>query len=272
MLGLAQFLAGIGGIGAGLLVGRILGSPRLLFPANYALLFILAGALFTPGAVALASIREPASPARDRPDAPQPRGHWLRAIAGDRAFRHFVSCQTLVSIASMAVPFYVGHAQLVLRVPDSTIGTFVIAQTIAGVVANLGMGLISDRWGPRYVISIGSFAAIAAPIFALLAHVTSSPVLTKLYPAVFVSLGVAGGATWSGFFNYLLSSVPDENRATYVGLANTIAGLFTLAPVVGGWLLQTSSYTVLFALTATLVSVGFVLTFRLRPLTTDHPS
>ena len=102
------------------------------------------------------------------------------------------------------------------------------------IVLAIGLGLVSDRWRPRRVINVGSFAAIVAPIFALAAHVTRSPILIWAYPAVFVALGIAGSSAWSGFHNYLLSSVPDANRATYVGLGNTIAGLITLAPVVGG--------------------------------------
>jgi hypothetical protein len=54
-------------------------------------------------------------------------------------------------------------------------------------------------------------------------------------------------------------------------MANTISGLMTLAPVLGGWLLEASSYTALFAITAAVVSVGFVLTFWLRPLRPDSP-
>ena len=54
-------------------------------------------------------------------------------------------------------------------------------------------------------------------------------------------------------------------------MGNTIAGLITLAPLVGGWLLQASSYTVLFAVTAGVVSCGFLLSFRLRRIAPPRP-
>jgi len=259
MMGLGQCLAGICGIGAGVLIGAILGSPRYPFPRNYALLFILAAAFFMPGIIALASLREPAAVPAGPSASTRPRGHWLRAIASDRTFRRFVACRMLLGVANIALPFYVGHAQDVLNLPPRTIGTFVIAQTIASVVSSLALGLVSDRWGSRRAIHIGSFAATAAPLFALVAHLTASPILTLAYPVIFVALGISNSAVWSGFFNYLISSAPEDDRATYVGLANTITGLVTLAPVLGGALLGATSYPVLFALTGVIVGAGFVL-------------
>jgi len=55
-------------------------------------------------------------------------------------------------------------------------------------------------------------------------------------------------------------------RPAYIGLGNTIMGALTLVPMAGGWLLEATSYTVLFGVTAAMVATGFVLTFRLKPL------
>jgi len=196
----------------------------------------------------------------------QPKGDWLRLIGADRSFRLYIGCRVLVGLSSIAVPFYVGHAQDVLHLPVRTLGTFVIAQTVGWMVGSLGLGLISDRWGQRLVVILGALAALASPLFALAAPLFGVAAVAWLYPVVFFALGISGSAAWPGFFNYLISSVPANNRTTYVGLANTISGLLTLAPVLGGWLLQGSSYTVLFSLTAVLVGIGFLLTMRLRQL------
>ena len=266
MMGLGQFLGGLGGIGAGALVGLILAAPSLAFPSDYALLFTLTGASFLPGAILLASVREHPAVIDTVAGEQQTGVHWLKLIAGDRSFRRFVACQALFGIANMATPFYVGHARQFVGLSEGTIGTLVMAQVIASAAVSLGMGFISDRSGPRLVISIGTAAAAAAPLLALALHLSGSPSLAWAYPVVFVALGIAGSSVYAGFFNYLISSAPDGIRTTYVGLGNTISGLITLAPVVGGWLLQTSSYTVLFSVTAGLVICGFLLSFRLRRL------
>jgi MFS family permease len=271
MMGLGQFLGGLGGIGAGALVGTIVASPGLAFPTNYALLFILTGVWFVPATILLVSVRERPAVIEGGADEGQAEGHWMRVISSDRGFRRYTACRVLYGIGSMAAPFYVGHAQRVLGLPEASIGTMVMAQVLATTAVSLGMGFISDRWGPRRVITIGTGAAVAAPLLALGLHLSGRPELAWAYPVVFVALGVAGSAVWSGFFNYLISSAPDGIRTTYVGLGNTIAGLVTLAPVVGGWLLEASSYTVLFAVTAAVVSAGFVLSFRLRRIAPEKP-
>jgi MFS family permease len=78
-------------------------------------------------------------------------------------------------------------------------------------------------------------------------------------------LGVVGSAWMMGFFNYLLEAAPEGMRPAYVGLSNTIMGIPTLAPIVGGWLLGATSYTVLFGVTAVIVAVGFLFTLSLKP-------
>ena len=43
-----------------------------------------------------------------------------------------------------------------------------------------------------------------------------------------------------------------------------LCGVLMVAPVLGGWIIQATSYPVLFAVTAVSVALGLVLTFRLE--------
>ena len=58
---------------------------------------------------------------------------------------------------------------------------------------------------------------------------------------------------------------PDGMRTGYVGLANTLTGVMTIVPTLGGWLLQATSYTVLFGVAAALAGAGFVCSLSLAP-------
>jgi hypothetical protein len=137
---------------------------------------------------------------------------------------------------------------------------------MAGMAASAVLGLVSERWGPRYVARIGSAAAAIGPLIALAAHLGGSGGrLAQAYPSVYVALGIINSAWMMGFFNYLLEIAPDGMRAAYVGLGNTIMGLLTLVPIAGGWLLEATSYPTLFGLTAAIVAVGFLLTLGLKP-------
>ncbi len=263
LMSTAQIISGLAGIGAGVLIGLIL--KRCPFPADYALIFTLAGVILVPSAIALALVREP-PPERSAPQTEdQVKGSWLRPLFSDPAFRLLVVCRIFVGMMGLATPFYVKHAGEELLLPQSIVGDFVIAQTLAGVVASGVLGLVGERWGSRYVARIGSVAAVAGPLFALAAHLAGGGWLVRAYPFVYVALGVMNSAWMLGFFNYLLEIAPEGSRPAYIGLGNTIMGVLTLAPLAGGWLLKATSYTTLFGVTAALVAAGFLLTLGLKP-------
>jgi len=262
LISTGQIISGLAGIGAGGLVSLIL--KYRPFPDNYMLIFALAGLVITPSTLALTLIREPPPENTPPKTTAQVRGGRLAPLVADRNFRRLVACRLLVGLLGLASPFYVVHAADALHLPQSIIGVFVIAQMIAGVAASAVLGPISERWGPRYVINIGSAIAATGPLFALVAHLAGGGLLARTYPFVYVTLGVFNNAGMLGFFNYLMEIAPGEMRPTYIGLSNTIVGLLTLAPIVGGWLLEATSYTVLFSVAAAMVTAGFVLSLGLR--------
>ncbi len=272
LLGLGQFIGGLGGIGVGVIVGQVLGNPSLGFPADYALLFLLAGAMFVPATLALSSVREPSAQPASRQKGGQPDGRWLMLLFADPSFRRLMACRVLVGMVDLAAPFYVGHADRILHLPQDIIGEFVIAQTVAWIAASIVLGQVSDRWGPRRVATIAGAVGALGPLFALVAQLVGKPWLVWAYPFVFMTLGVVSSAAWLGFFNYLLEIAPDSTRPEYVGLSNTILGVLTLAPVLGGWLLETTSYTALFAVTVTTVLAGCLLTLTLKPPAKPAPA
>jgi MFS family permease len=279
LIGLSQFISGLVGVGAGALVGAVL--EQRPFPGNYALLFALAGAVLAPSAIALSLIREPpiedadplaegqAQAQGEKEKGAKEKGNWAKILA-DPIFRRLIACRILVGMMGLCTSFYVVHAANELHLPQSVIGNFVIAQTLTGVGASVVLGLVSERWGPRYVARVGSAAAVAGPLFALVAHLASTSNsggdwLAQAYPFVYVAIGVVYSTWMLGFTNYLLEIAPDEMRPAYVGLGNTITGVLALVPMAGGWLLEATSYTVLFGATAVTTAVGFLLTLGLKP-------
>jgi MFS family permease len=263
LLGTGQVISGIAGVGAGILVGLIL--ARQPFPQSYALLFALAGIALIPSFIALLLMREP-EPEDIQPEiGPQAKGGWLNLLVIDPAFRHLMACRVMIGMMGLTNTFYVVHAADELHLPESIIGQFVSAQTLAGVVAGIVLSLVTERWGPRYVIRVGTAAAVIGPLFALAADTVRSEWLVLAYPLVFAALGVVNSTWMMGFFNYLLEIAPDRLRPAYVGLGNTIMGVLTLAPMIGGWILDATSYRVLFGLTAALLTGSFALSLGLKP-------
>jgi len=265
LFGVIQVISGLMGIGVGVVIGNILASPNLPFPSNYAMLFALAGAAIIPSTVSLALVREPPPrEAEQKTDVPA-RGAWLKFLVTDPDFRRMMICQVLVTTMQLASPFFAVHASEALNLPQSVIGSFVIALAVAGVVASTILGLVSERWGPHYVIRIGSGIAVIGPIFALAAHLSGGEILARAYPVVFIALGTVNSIRMLGFRNYLMGIAREGMRPAYIGMTNTILGLLTFTPMLGGWLLEATSYTMLFSATAVIVGMGFVLSLTLKP-------
>ena len=270
LIGVGQVISGLAGVGVGVLVGLIL--DRRPFPDNYAIIFTLAGVAFMPAYFALSLLREPQPEETEAGADDQVTGSWLNLLVTDQAFRRLIACRLLVGMMTLATSFYVVHAAHELHLPQSAIGQFVSTQTLAGLVASVVLGLVSERWGPRYVARIGSAAAAAGPFFALVVHVVRSDWLVYAYPLVYAMLGVVNSSWMLGFFNYLLEIAPERMRPAYVGLGNTIMGVLTLAPMVGGWLLEVTSYTVLFGVTTLVAAGGFLLSLGLKPTQPATPT
>jgi MFS family permease len=271
LIGTAQVLGGLAGIGAGWMIGRIL--ERNPFPNNYTLIFALAGTLLIPSTVALLSLREVRN---DDTQTPKPnqaveKGPWFKHLIAwfklpfvNPAFRHLMTCRILVGMMGLATPFYVQYATKELTLSPGVIGSFVMAQTIGGVAASAILSPICERRGTRPVIRIGSAAATMGPLFALIVH-TYGTEIAFAYPLIYVFLGIINSTWVMGFFNYLLEIAPDDLRPTYIGISNFVMGTLTLTPMLGGWLLERTSYSVLFGLAAVLVAMGFLFSLGLRP-------
>jgi hypothetical protein len=95
--------------------------------------------------------------------------------------------------------------------------------------------------------------------------------LAPAYPLVYVFLGIINSTWIMGFFNYVLEVAPEGLRPTYIGISNFVMGILTAVPVIGGWLLEATSYTVLFGTATVLVATGFLLTLGLKPSVSVAP-
>ncbi|HET89346.1 MAG TPA: MFS transporter [Chloroflexi bacterium] len=262
LVGMSQFISGLIGIGVGALVGLTL--EQRPFPDNYALLFTLAGLTLVPSVIALALIKEPPPQQNDSPTTGSSRDWWLKILTNDSTFRRLILCRILVGMLGLASSFYVVHAANALHLPSSIIGGFVVAQTTTGIIASPVLGWISERWGPHHVARLTGAASLIGPLFALLAHLAGDGWLVRAYPIVYVALGFVNNAVMPGFMNYMLEIAPEGMCPAYIGLGNTILGVLTLVPMVGGWLLEATSYTTLFGVTSAFVLIGFLLSLSLK--------
>ncbi len=279
---IGNLLGLFGGIGAGLIVERVLSPDGLPFPANYAVLFICAWASFIASFIFILFIKE--TPMSEVEHSQLGESHFLahlmEAVKTDRVFQRLMLARIFTGIEIMAAAFYVVYIRERLQLPDSILGVFSIASVAGGIVGIAFFGWLGDRLGPRGVIRFSVLLQVFAPGLAL--AVAAFPALAAQMPSTAITLFVAvlainGGVAQAGmlgFQSYPLDAAPERHRAMYIGVLNSVGGIVSLTPVLGGLLLDgitasassTLAYSVVFGIAAVCVAAGLVISLGLpRP-------
>lgn len=265
LIGLGQVITGVAAIGVGAAIRHLLGPSGPPYPVNYAIIFGLAALCYGLSTAACALIVETHE---DVPETRPPLREYFPQLARlwreDSLFSRVTAVRLLVGLGGLAVPFYVVYATDVLHLPASSIGLFAGASTVGTAIAGMALGLVADRRGSHQVIRVIGWVAVCVPAFALLLHLGPlRPAATILYPLLYVMLGVVEGSMMLGFMNFVLEIAPPGQRPVYVGLTNTLAGLLVLVPLLGGYVLERTSYPLLFALAGIGALAGAILSLRL---------
>jgi len=270
LIGAGQIISGLAGIGVGWLVGIILGADGPPFPGNYALLFFLSGFCLLVSWIAMSFLRERVQelPSRSRLEDGFFRRLW-RVLRTDRQFRRVTVARLLFGLGGMATPFYMIYGIDVLALPPETVGLATSVQVLGSILAGVVLGYIQERSGSRLVVLCSTALGLGVPLLALLTQVlalqgAAFPLLTAVYASVFVTIGIVNSSIMLGFLNFVMELAPPGENPTYMGLSNAFTGILLLVPIIGGWLLEATSYTVLFILAAGGAGLGVVMAFRLQ--------
>ncbi|MFN8596093.1 MAG: MFS transporter [Anaerolineae bacterium] len=250
ILGWTQAIAFVLQFGVSFLVTWGLSASAPAFPQNYALLFGLAGlGLMVSTCALLFFIEPPGDVSNNVSGQLNISAHARHILKNDRAFRQSSIARLLIGINALALPFYAVHAIKYLGLPEDLLGAFLAAQTIGGVVSALITGSISERYGARIVIRMTMLLAMIPPVLGILLNLIGPQgggVLIVGNVLIFAAMGATDGSFLLGFLQYIIEIAPPVERTAYTGLANTIGGLTVIASLLGGILLQATSYPVLF--------------------------
>jgi len=233
-------MAGVSAILAGLLL------EKLESPLDFAVCFTLAGAMMAVSYLVIAQTREHEAPPRADE---HPQAFWGQAreiLKRDRNFDIFLGVRSLSQFASMAFPFYLIYAVFEYGMSEALAGVMTSVVLIAQVAFSPLMGRLGDRWSHRGVMCIG---ALTAALSALLAWMATS---VEWFYLVFALEAVSIVAIWTIPIALTVSFARrDEERPVYIGLSNTVTAPATiLAPVIGGWIADASSFHLTFLLSA----------------------
>jgi len=259
--GYQQIFGGLLAVGAGLVTKQILSNKEIIFPKNFAFLFFLTFILISFSYLALGSVKEPIEEVhKDSIKFGQFLRKAIATLKSDRNYQKFLLVRFLNGASNLSLPFYVIYAKDIFKISLGMVGIFISAQMVGGLLSNFLWSYISDYIGNRKVIQISLITSLLTPIAALLI----SPNLSFLFILVFVLAGFFINGGMIGYTNYLLDISPVKRRPTYIGLNSTLLAPTAFFPLIGGIVLQYSSFVYLFILTALFILTSFSLSFKLE--------
>jgi MFS family permease len=240
--GVANLLASVGAVFAGLILGRLEGF------AGFGFCFILASILLVISWVFLALTKEPRH-VLPSPKNPHITSRWYdnlkMILAQDRNFRWFLFGRMASQLAAIGYAFYTVYAVQYHGVSKIEIGVMTGVLMGTQIVANITMGWLGDRLSHRLVMQFG---LIAMALSSLLAWWAPAPVWFYL---VFILAAIGNVAIWTVALSMTLEFGNEEERPAYIGMANTlVAPANILAPFLGGWLAASFGYPAAFAASA----------------------
>lgn len=252
----------IGGVLALLsgLVLRWVFASDLPFPTDFGVVFLFGTVLVGGAYLAFALVREPPGV----PALKEPLAAMLRRLPSvlrvDVSFRRYLRVRFLGLLALMAEPFYAIHAITNLGAPVTALGTFVIVATFAAIAVNFAFRRPADRGQNVTVLQVSLACMVAAPLTALLMPTWQG------FALVFALSAAGNSGMGIAAWNLLYAVSPAPQRPLYVGVANTILALPSLAPIAVGLAAVVTGYPLLFGLAAAVAAASLAFSFRFSEL------
>jgi MFS family permease len=260
LFGTMQFGGGILGALAGILVLRMLAPHAPRYPINYAILAAVAAVMFTTSLISLSAVHEPDGIPEAADDGfvryVRDLGSLIRAHS---QIRRLIAVQLLMGVFGMSSVFYILYAKLSGGITDAMVGYLLFAQTVGSMLLSAVAGYVSDHHGPKLAIVMNIVIGLSVPLLILI--VPKAPIW--IYCIAFFAMGGTLGSGWIGIFNFILELANPKERKSYIGLLNTANAPTLIFPIIGGYLVQKTSYPIVFTITAVALFIALILAIGL---------
>lgn len=143
----------------------------------------------------------------------------------------FIATRGLLVSTALAPPYIVllGGAEL------NALGALLLASAVASLVSSYVWGRLADRSSRLVLIRSGLVGGVAL-LAAVGAGLSGVEAIPGVLPAILLVLMVAYHGVRQGRSTYLVDMAPEDKRASYTAVSNTVIGVALLAVgVVGGF-------------------------------------
>lgn len=188
----------------------------------------------------------------------------MKLIKNETNFRNFLFTRALLMAVPLLQPFYVLVAKDIDDTNWSLLGYLIVVNGLANVLSSPFWGKIADQSATR-LMRISACIAIGGGVFALLFYFASDWNLGfYVFLPVFFINGIAYSGARLSRKTYLVDYAPEDNRATYVSVANTFIGLFTIVAAGFGLVAELFGLPAQIIFFISLLVLAIVLSFRLK--------
>ncbi|MDF1522536.1 MAG: hypothetical protein P1P87_06925 [Trueperaceae bacterium] len=256
---LRNAIGGVLALAAGWLLRRLLASD-LPFPTDFGFVFLF-GTLLTGGAyLSFALVREPEGKIAMKERLGQVLVRLPAVLRRDVAFRRYLRVRFLGLAALLAEPFYALYALDRLEAPASVLGLYVMVATGASILVNFAFRVPADRGRNVSVLQVSLALLLAAPLMTLVAGDW------RVFALVFACSAAGNSGMGIAAWNLLYAVSPEGERPLYVGVANSVLALPSLAPIGAGVLVGLFGFEPVFVLAAALAATSLAFAFRFQEL------
>lgn len=214
------------------------------FPLNFAYLFLIAAIAIAIGVLSFSFVIEPSEPGAIRTITfPEQLAAAKTLLRENGVYSRYLLTRIFLAISDIASPFYAIYATTILKVPLETVGVYIAIATTASVITNPIWSRVSDRRGNRVLFIGTSLGSVTMPILALtFGSFPTGPSLALPFGLIFAFSGSARTAANISAPSYLLDIAPAGERPLYLGVTNSILGIATFVPVLGGIIVSFLGY------------------------------
>ncbi|MBC7262931.1 MAG: MFS transporter [Chloroflexi bacterium] len=206
-----------------LIAGKLL--DLISFPLNYQIIFGLGFAASLVSLYHISRIQAPAKSVapRSAPARQFSRERMQNTVHNILAYRDFTRFTVSTFLFNwglyLPIALYPIYRVRVLGISDTWIGLISMVESGTTVVFYYLWGKIASRYGNRIAIIAGSVGLVFFPVLTALS--------TRPEPLVLVAVvaGAFGPALTLGTYNALLEVCPEERRASYIAIYNTLVNV-----------------------------------------------
>jgi len=251
-----QFFSAIGAIISGGIAGWVLNSFEA--PQSYGYLFMVSALFFGIGLFAFSTIKEPIKEnIRIKEESfKEFLKNAYQYLKIDKALQIQILSIFFSYSFLFAFPFVILKAKTSIHLTGWIVGSFITIQMLGALFGNL----IWRKMAPFYkkIILISYVLVISSFVVALFAN----SVIT--YALIFFLIGFAMDGFKISGMNLLFEIAPEDKRPVYVAIQNTITSIGLFFAIIGGVILNSFGYNVLYIFTIAMLLIGVYFSLKLK--------